>query len=311
MHRLAQRWAWFSGSILLAVSPAAVALQLGDGMEAVRAELGQPESVIEIGTRQTLYFPRGKVELVDGKVVELHLVSEEEAAARLLREEQERARREQEQRERHAALAAEGREQRDRTLADTAFLAKPASQRAAYWQSFAKRYPGVPLPTDYDAALNEMSLERQAAQAQAAEDARLRSLEDRVRNAETRAMLAEDAARRAERRNRYAYPLYPVVVPSRPIIVVPQPLPCEDPDADPSVEPGNWKSNALGFPPVHGPKHRFDGSSLDSYPRSRSSSGVRFSVGRMYGSRGPAVYYGAPERVLSAVEQPAPLPARR
>lgn len=190
------------------------AVELGDTVKEVKAELGKPSSSIQIGERQVLYYDRGRIEAVDDAVVEVDLVSQEEAdAARRLREEV-RARMEQEQREKALARHAEGVTLRDTKLSDVAFMHASASRRVSFWRSFKSRYPDVELGVEYEEALRELYVERQAQRKETQEQARLRDLEQRVLEAEDRAARAEqrayDEARRRDR-NRYTSYSYPSV----------------------------------------------------------------------------------------------------
>ena len=213
MDRVGQR---VGLSIVIAgLIPCAVwAVDLGDNIGDVKAEMGKPSSSIQIGDWQVLYYDRGSIEAVKDVVVEVDLVSQQEAdAARRLREET-RARVERERLEKALARHAKGVNLREAKLTDTAFMQSSASRRVSFWRSFKSRYPDVRLGMEYEEALRELHAERQAQQKDAQAEARLRDLEQRVLEAEERAVRAEqvvhDEARRRDR-NRYATYPYPSV----------------------------------------------------------------------------------------------------
>ncbi len=292
-----------------ALADATDMVRVGDSLETVRAVLGRPDSFIGIGSRQVLHYERGKVELYDDRVVDVDLVSAEEAEARRLRREEEQFRLAQQLLERRLAQEAEGRALRDRQLTDTAFLGSPPSRRIAFWQDFARRYPDVALPPDYDQALREYRLERETARTQQLEDARLRSLEARVQEAELRAALAEDAARRSERRSRLAYPVTPVVVAPRPVV--------HKSEATAYAESSIVISRrGIGVPPVHAPPPGYvrprGGHNAQVHNRAlrpppvAESTFVPFHSSPGYGFQHPRTPRGG----ISSVQHPAPLPAR-
>lgn len=177
-----------------ATIPALAEVKPGDSFQQVIAELGEPQGEIAAGDYRLLYFPRGKVELRDGKVTKAELVTEEQA-------EKSRQLREQQQAE-ATRIAAEAREKRivDGTavrqakLADKDFMASPASERVAFWQNFKKLYPEVPLGSEYTTALRELEQEYAAQRIERQRQQQIGDLEKRVAD-------AEDRARRAEQRH--------------------------------------------------------------------------------------------------------------
>ena len=285
-------------------------VNVGDSFERVRTVLGRPESFIGIGDRQVLYYPRGKVELVEDVVFDVELVSEEEATARRIRMEEEQFRLAQRLLEQQLAREAEGRRMRDQKLTDSTFLAAPASRRVAFWQDFAKRYPEVALPPDYDQALREYRLEQEMARTQQREDARMRTLEARVEEAEWRAALAEDTAQRRARRDRYTYPLLPVA----PVVVVQPPVACTSISGAYAGSSISIPRRGLGVPPVHAPgfvrprgvhNAQVHNRALRSSPIAETRF-VPFHSSAGYGFQHPRTPSGG----ISSVQHPAPLPAR-
>ncbi len=129
---------------------------LGDGKKQVIRVLGQPQGAMRIAGKEVLYYSRGLVNLEHGKVDQVDLLSEAELVAFkreiALREEinqleEEAARR---------VKIAQGREQRDRILADETFETRPASVRLHAWDMFKRRFPDVPVDaSSYQRALEE------------------------------------------------------------------------------------------------------------------------------------------------------------
>ncbi len=196
-------------------------VKVGDSVELVRDVMGPPEGYIKSGTYELLVYDRGRIEAREGIVTKAELVTEEQAAAaraekervRLARLEAERVRREQRMRQ--------GERVRDVMLADPVFLASPAGDQLAYWQRFAKDYPGVQVDEDYRAGLTARHMQELK---DAETEQRLRAMENRVAAAEARAERAEKDAADAQRRSRsYVDYGYPRVRYGTPIYVTPTP----------------------------------------------------------------------------------------
>lgn len=186
----------------------------GVSREVVVRELGQPEQMIRINDRQIWYYERGRVDLEGSVVVNAELVSEEEAVVRRERLERERREREQAERERREARLARGLLIQEEKLGDALFLAEPTAKRLAFWRTFKRNYPEVPLAEDYYAALEE----RQDELRQRESENRLAALERKIDEAERRLAETEaEAQRRADEVRRhsasYYYPNQVAVVP--------------------------------------------------------------------------------------------------
>jgi hypothetical protein len=171
----------------------AAEVEVGDTEAMVREALGPPMEYVRIGEESLLTYDRGKVELRDGKVTAVALVSAEEARAMRLQ-------RKQEQNERTAVLAEQRRERisagtalKERKLADPAFLAAPGSEQVAFWNGFRQSYPEVDIAAEYAQALARWQQEQDAAE----QRERVAALERRVAAAEQRAREAELTAARA------------------------------------------------------------------------------------------------------------------
>jgi hypothetical protein len=196
-------------SVVLAVmaGPACMAADIhrGDSLECVISCLGQPQGYMQTDHRSVLYYERGRVELEHGRVVSASLISPEAACARRI----ERSRQEELARQAAAKRAAEGQALRDGKLCEPAFLALPANSRFAYWQTFMRNYPGVPVGMDYEVAQREVRAEAAAMQAEADRMRQYAELQDRAVFAEQRAAEAEALARQSYSSfSSYSYPLF-------------------------------------------------------------------------------------------------------
>ena len=186
-------------------------IRINDTADRVREILGPPDGYMASGTRELWTYRRGRVEIVDGHVTTVDLVSEEEA---LLREQQktERLRLQQERLQReHEARRAEGEQLKEKMLSDPDFSEASAATQIAFWKEFRRRYPSLSVETEYQQAL----VRRQAEIEDQRLQQKIQDLENRVANAETDARLAHERAAEAERQsqnqNHYSYYGWPIV----------------------------------------------------------------------------------------------------
>jgi hypothetical protein len=143
------------------------AVSIGDSIRDVTQELGPPDGRMRMAGRTVLMYERGEVVMEGDRVVEVELMSIEDAALRRTQlEEAERERAELRRIEREANRV-EGLEIRARKLADETFMNAPAGERVAYWRAFQGTYPDVSLGEEYSQALREYDLELQAKNAAA------------------------------------------------------------------------------------------------------------------------------------------------
>jgi hypothetical protein len=161
---------------------------LGDSRERVIELLGEPTGEIRSKSLSILSYPQGKVELRDGVVSEVNLMSAEELRKR--REQSAaRLRRQQQRREK---LKADGLRVKNGKLSDVEFLASPLSDQLFYWKEFSKMYPDV----DVSGIYRDLQQRQQKEQKEQREDAmlaKIKQLEKRVDDAEQRAAAAENA----------------------------------------------------------------------------------------------------------------------
>jgi hypothetical protein len=180
-------------------------VKFGDSQETVTSVLGQPEGCIQTEHQSILFYERGRVELVDGRVVSAKLISPEAAEARRL----ERMRQDELARQAAAKRTLEGRNLRDRKLSDPAFLALPADSRAAYWQEFMQNYPGVAVGMDYDVARRELQAQADAMRAEANRAQQVAELQQQAFEAQQRAADAEARAQQSYASYpSYSYPIF-------------------------------------------------------------------------------------------------------
>ena len=179
---------------LILVFPLALAaseVQLGNSIEEVRAALGMPKGQVRVGARQLLYFDRGEVELQSGSVSRINLLSVEAQAALAIRRAAQTARIREEQEILRVRLTAEGEALLARKLADRSFQSAPVAYQVAFWEDFARRYPGVPVTDQLMVARSRLAELREQLRIQTEQAERLADLEARVREAEARASEAE------------------------------------------------------------------------------------------------------------------------
>jgi len=164
----------------LLAAPLPAELRIGDDRLTVLETLGQPEGRIEMGEFERLFYDRGEVQLREGLVTRIELISE--AAAEARRERQ--ARESESRRERGEAVKAE-------RLADPDFRTRPAAERYAFWRDFRREFPEVDVFVQYTDT--KAAAEADAGRQRTAD--RLASVERRVADAEFRARQAENTAR--------------------------------------------------------------------------------------------------------------------
>lgn len=156
----------------------------GDPVDLVTEALGEPQGYLRAGELEVYMYERGRVEVRDGKVTAVDLVSPEIALERRIEQELQRA----EQELRREDSLEEGRRILRERLADAQFAAKPLAERMAFWNSFRHQYPGVGGEAEYQRLLlqlqHELAWER---------------MQREVAELEQRALVAEDRARHAER----------------------------------------------------------------------------------------------------------------
>ncbi|MCX7590626.1 MAG: hypothetical protein N2255_03255, partial [Kiritimatiellae bacterium] len=192
-------------------------VKVGDDLETVVKVLGAPKGWIQAGSVQVYYYDLGRVEMKDGRVTRVELMTPEEAA--LLAEQREARLRQQEKElaARRRELVAEGMALKEKMLASPDFTNAPASFQVEFWKEFMTRYPDVPVEAEYATARARLAAEEA--------ERRLKELEQRVAEAENRARHAEEVADDRARRSDIVVQYYP------PVQVVPWPIiwyqPCD------------------------------------------------------------------------------------
>ncbi|MGQ9661678.1 MAG: hypothetical protein ACUVWX_04965 [Kiritimatiellia bacterium] len=185
-------------------------IQVGDDMETVTKVLGQPRSWIQIGTVKVCYYELGKVELKEGRVTRVELMTPEQAALARERLEAERTRREEIAAAKRNELREEGLALKERMLALPQFTNSPASFQVEFWKNFMARYPDVAVEAEYAQAQAKLAAEET--------QRRCSELEQRLSEAELRVRIAEQEARERSRQPEI------VVQYSPPIQYVPWPV---------------------------------------------------------------------------------------
>jgi hypothetical protein len=172
--------------LLLLAAPVlahAIDIHPGDSLADVQSTLGPPRGQAQLSDRLVLFYDRGQVQLVDGRVISLDFLSPEDFSALQAQRTADNARATQLRVQR----ITEGQALKARKLADPNFASAPPAYQLSFWQDFRLRYPEVPCNDEYN-----LALARQQEHEQEVAD-----LEARVADAEDRAALAERDARLA------------------------------------------------------------------------------------------------------------------
>lgn len=189
-------WA-FPGTVL------ARDVQNGDTYDDVKYALGNPRGEVRTGDQLLLIYDRGTVELYQGYVVSMDLVSAQEATARIQARRVAAAERSREEAARRAQLQAEGEAELERIRADEAFKKKTVAEQVAYWEDFIRKYPDVAISEEYEKTADRLKEE------QTEEEARLEEqrLSEQVAGAPTKRL----SSRQLRRERRRLDPTKPVV----------------------------------------------------------------------------------------------------
>ncbi len=155
---------------------AAAAVDAGASLDEVKIALGTPNGQMRLGERQLLYYERGSVELINGRVTRVAMLSAEEHQAQVAREERLQAEREA----RRAQLIEEGTALRDRKLADEAFRSAPVAYQVSFWEDFARRYTGVSCAEPLTIARLKLNEQLEEKNRKAEELSRLAEIEERL-----------------------------------------------------------------------------------------------------------------------------------
>lgn len=196
----------------------------GDSREQVISLLGEPQGSVQMETAEWLLYPRGKLRLVEGRVIESSLLSPEAFQEQQEIEQRLQAQKEKRERIERQERIRKGRTVKDRILTDAGYFSKSADERIQIWSTFQQQYPEVDVRSELSLARRDQ--ERDARQA--VQSRQISDLEFRVALAEERALEAERASRR---RRSFEYPvLYPIVYscnhrPSEADFCHPQPVP--------------------------------------------------------------------------------------
>ena len=206
------------------------ALEIGDSYEQVVEELGKPSGQANLGNQEKLMkYPRGMVRLVDGKVVEMDLIPEEEWKAKQEAEKVAATR----QAEADRVRIKKGLELAERVFQSPEYRMAAATRQLNFLAYFRKTYPEIDVNNEYQTAMAARRLEIQEEEALRARERQQQELLDRVARAEREnARLREEQNQRVASHHRrsvydygYRYPYYNVPVvpyypygPVRPVV---------------------------------------------------------------------------------------------
>jgi hypothetical protein len=183
--------------LLLLAAPVlaqATEIRLGASLADVKSTLGPPNGQAQINDKLILFYDRGQVQLVDGRVISSDFLSPEDFAAQQAQQKADEAKASQ----LRAQHIAEGQALKAQKLADPNFISAPPAYQVAFWQDFRLRYPEVSCDDEYKLALAR----------QQESDQKVADLEARVTDAEDRAARAENMARQANYNNSISSPFF-------------------------------------------------------------------------------------------------------
>ena len=121
----------------------------GDSLADVQTALGAPNGQVQVDGKLILFYDRGQVQLTDGKVTRLDLLSPEAFAAQQAQQKADDAQAEQ----LRAQRIAKGEALKAKKLADPKFISEPPGDQLAFWQDFRLRYPEVSCDDEYATSL--------------------------------------------------------------------------------------------------------------------------------------------------------------
>ena len=196
----------------------AAEIRPGDNLEQVRVTLGTPRGQAESGGRLLLYYERGEVELQDGVVTRVALLSRDAHEAESARRAAEAQRLREADEIRRARLRTEGEALKARQLADPDFRRASPARQVAFWEDFVRRYPDVPGHEELLLARLRFAEQQEQERKEAENTERLARLEARLAESEARALAAEHRPERHVYRSfhpgyiRHAHPqnLWPI-----------------------------------------------------------------------------------------------------
>jgi hypothetical protein len=139
--------------LLLLAAPVlahATDIHSGDSLADVQAALGAPNGQVQLGDKLVLFYDRGQVQLVDGKVTGSKLISAEEFAAQKAKLAAQKAKH-----------AAEGQALKAQKLADPDFVSASPGAQLIFWQDFRMHYPEVSCDDEYKLALAHWQADQQ------------------------------------------------------------------------------------------------------------------------------------------------------
>ena len=157
----------------------------GDSLRKVVSLLGEPRGKLQKGGFVVLYYgDRGTVTLREGKVSNANLVSLEDATNKAeARARKAEARREREQKARLDRIE-KGNDEKRKKEKDAEFAALPAGQRLAYWKTFRRLYPEVPVNLIITPLQEEADELQESAEAASAANANRKAIEARIKEVE-------------------------------------------------------------------------------------------------------------------------------
>jgi outer membrane protein assembly factor BamE (lipoprotein component of BamABCDE complex) len=144
------------GVLLFMQTSVVQAVDKGDSVDDVIAELGRPRGTASGQHGATFFYERGLVSFSEGKVTHTSVVSKKEAKEIAAKREQEMTLKSATELKASKQRIIDGSTERKKTLANKEFMQSSAKKRLTYWKDFQKKYPEVAVDKELTAARNEV-----------------------------------------------------------------------------------------------------------------------------------------------------------
>jgi hypothetical protein len=169
-------------------------IQNGENRDRVISELGAPDGIIKSGDYEMLSYERGKIELRDGLVISVNLLSQEDLIAKKKNDKALSEKKEKEKNEFIKLKHQRGIELREKILTSSVFPEFSGRRKVEILKNFRSNYPDIDITDLLLPALDEMEKEIDEMEQQN----KIVELEQRINDAkmeELRARWRESAAR--------------------------------------------------------------------------------------------------------------------
>jgi len=159
------------GVVLFMQASGVQAVDKGDSVDDVIAELGRPRGTASTQHGATFFYERGLVTFSEGKVTHTSVVSEKEAKKIAARQEKEMTLRRAAEHKASKQRVIDGAAERKKTLANKEFTQSSPQKRLKYWKDFQGKYPEISVDKELTAARNEVRELQRASRSSGGESA--------------------------------------------------------------------------------------------------------------------------------------------